>query len=437
MSWTGFRTGVVCVLIGALGLLLWAGTPAFAEDSPQAKTAGDPGIDVAELELLLKPLRRAQLGAEAEAWAGLLEQKVQEISDLRISSLETNGKGDEVDAAAAAKEKEQILDQLALRQEEKVALLKRVNVVLQAWTDKGGDASELTEYVGQVSGVQIDVRDASAAWTMLKTWLLSPDGGLKVGKGILFFLLILLATKILAGILAALVGKGLRKVGRTPELLRVFLTNLIRNLLFFLGFVIALGVLGINIGPLMAVIGAAGLAIAFALQGTLSNFASGVMILLYRPFDMGDVINAAGVTGKVDAMTLTSTTIKTADNQVMIVPNSQIWDNVITNVTGSATRRVDMVFGIGYDDDLAKAQKVLEGILDAHPLVLKDPAPVVGVGALADSSVNFNVRPWTKTGDYWTVFGDVTRTVKERFDEEGISIPFPQQDVHMHQVAPA
>jgi small conductance mechanosensitive channel len=193
--------------------------------------------------------------------------------------------------------------------------------------------------------------------------------------------------------------------------------------------------LEINIGPLLAAIGAAGFIIGFALQGTLSNFAAGIMILIYRPYDVGDLVDIGGTLGKVDAMTIVSTTLKTVDNQIVVLPNNMIWGDKIVNITGSDIRRVDMVFGIGYGDDIAKAQKILEEILRNHEAILKDPEPVVKVHELGDSSVNFVVRPWVKTDNYWDVYWDVTRTVKERFDAEGVSIPFPQRDVHMHQVA--
>ncbi|MCK5945268.1 MAG: mechanosensitive ion channel, partial [Planctomycetes bacterium] len=171
-----------------------------------------------------------------------------------------------------------------------------------------------------------------------------------------------------------------------------------------------------------------------ALQGTLSNFAAGLMILMYRPYDIGHLITAAGMTGTVKAMTLVSTTLRLGDNQRVVIPNGKIWGDVITNVSGQTTRRVDMKFGCGYDDDLQKVQAVLEEIINNHPKVLKDPEPVIKVHELGDSSVNFVVRPWANSADYWEIYWDVTRKVKERFDEEGLSIPFPQRDVHLHQV---
>ncbi|NYT46399.1 MAG: mechanosensitive ion channel family protein [Candidatus Methanofishera endochildressiae] len=197
---------------------------------------------------------------------------------------------------------------------------------------------------------------------------------------------------------------------------------------------IALTMLEINVAPLVAALGAAGFIIGFALQGTLSNFASGLMILIYRPYDIGNVVNVASMTGTVTSMTLVSTTLKLPDNQTVVIPNNSIWGSTITNITGSETRRVDMVFGIGYDDDIAKAETVLLDILQQHPLVHKEPEPVIKVHELADSSVNFIVRPWANTSDYFAVYWDVTRAVKDRFDAENISIPYPQQDVHMHTV---
>jgi len=191
----------------------------------------------------------------------------------------------------------------------------------------------------------------------------------------------------------------------------------------------------VDVAPLLAGVGVVGFVLGFALQDTLANFAAGFMILLNRPYDVGNVVTAAGVTGSVESMSLVSTTLKTPDNQRIIVPNGSIWGGVIQNVTSQETRRVDLIFGCGYEDDISKAQAVLEDIVSSHELVLKDPAPVIRLHELADSSVNFIVRPWTKTSDYWAVYWDLTRTVKERFDSEGLSIPYPQQDVHMHQVA--
>jgi small conductance mechanosensitive channel len=206
-----------------------------------------------------------------------------------------------------------------------------------------------------------------------------------------------------------------------------------RRLVLFVGFFVGLSALEINIGPVLAIIGAAGFVIAFALQNSLSNFASGILMLVYRPFDTGDFINVAGTVGKVEAMNLLSTQLRSPDNQLVIVPNNSVWGGVITNITGITRRRVDMVFGIGYNDDIDKAQKILEEIVNGHELVLKEPEAIVKLHELADSSVNFICRPWVSPGDYWTVYWDITREVKRRFDAGNVSIPFPQRDVHIYQ----
>ena len=205
------------------------------------------------------------------------------------------------------------------------------------------------------------------------------------------------------------------------------------RIVMIIGIIFALSALEVDMGPLLAMIGAAGFVVAFALQSTLSNFASGIMIMIYRPFDVGDVVEIAGINGSVSSLNLVSTTITTFDNKRMIVPNNEIWGNTITNASASKERRVDMVFGIGYGDDIDHAMQVLEEIVSAHPLTLEMPKAVIQLHELADSSVNFICRPWVKTADYWTVYWDITRNVKVRFDAEGLSIPYPQQDLHIYQ----
>jgi small conductance mechanosensitive channel len=196
---------------------------------------------------------------------------------------------------------------------------------------------------------------------------------------------------------------------------------------------IALAQVGISLGPLLAGLGVAGFIIGFALQDTLSNFAAGMLILIYRPFDVDDFVEVGGVSGMVNHMSLVNTTILTFDNQTLVVPNSKIWGDVIKNVTAQTIRRVDMVFGISYTDDIPKTERILQEILDSQEAVLDDPEPIVRVHELGDSSVNFIVRPWVETGDYFETYWAITRAVKMRFDEEGISIPFPQTDVHLYK----
>jgi small conductance mechanosensitive channel len=248
---------------------------------------------------------------------------------------------------------------------------------------------------------------------------------------ILILVIILFAARALSRLVRRVVEQAIAKVNLS-NLLRRMIVSTAANGVLFLGILIALSQVGISIGPLLAGLGIAGLIIGFALQDTLSNFASGMMILLYRPYDVGDLIDAGGEFGTVTDMSLVSTVIMTIDNQKLVVPNNLIWGGVIRNVTAQKIRRVDMTFGISYDDDIPKAERILGEILKAHELVLDDPEPVVRLHTLGESSVDFIVRPWVKTEDYWNVYWDVTREVKMRFDAEGVSIPFPQRDVHLY-----
>ncbi len=217
-------------------------------------------------------------------------------------------------------------------------------------------------------------------------------------------------------------------------LLASFSSNIVYVALVAFVVIAALSQLGIQTTSFVAIIGAAGLAIGLALQGSLANFASGVMIIAFRPFKVGDFIEAGGVAGVVEGIQIFSTQMRTGDNKAIIIPNSGITSGNITNYSAKDTRRVDMVFGIGYGDDIKKAKDILMELITDDERILKDPEPLVAVSELGDSSVNFVVRPWVNSADFWGVKFDYTEAVKLRFDKEGISIPFPQQDVHLHKV---
>lgn len=250
------------------------------------------------------------------------------------------------------------------------------------------------------------------------------------GVNVVIALLIFVIGRMIANRLAELARTFMRK-SNMDETLRPFLRNIIYYSLLAAVIVAALGQAGINVTSFLAVLGAAGLAIGLALKDSLSNFAAGVMLIMLGFFKRGDVITAAGETGKVTTINIFNTVLTTADNRVIIVPNSSILSGTIVNVTANDTRRVDLVMGIGYDDDLLKAKEVLTRIVSEEPRILESPAPLIEVSELADSSVNFVVRPWVKTEDYWGVFFALTEKVKLVFDQEGISIPYPQQDVHL------
>ncbi len=258
------------------------------------------------------------------------------------------------------------------------------------------------------------------------------DGLAQYSMQILAAIVILVVGLWLAKKIKACFVSALNKKEVDPTLIGFFSSTLHGGLVLFI-VIAAIGKLGVQTTSFVAVIGAAGLAVGLALQGSLSNFASGVLLILFKPFKVGDFIKAGGEAGVVVEVGILTTEMKTPDNIKIILPNSAIMGGSITNVSAHPTRRVDMVVGVSYGDDLNKAKQIMEDLLAADERVLKDPAPTVAVSNLGDSSVDFVVRPWVNSADYWAVKFDFTQAVKEKFDAEGVSIPFPQRDVHIFQ----
>ena len=233
-----------------------------------------------------------------------------------------------------------------------------------------------------------------------------------------------------------MVTRGMRKVmdaRQVDKTLVTFVSNLVNMILMVVVVIAAVGALGVQTTSFIAILGAAGLAVGLALQGSLSNFAAGVLIVLFRPYKVGDWIEGGGVSGSVEEVQILTTVLKTGDNKRVIIPNSQIMGTTITNYSANDTRRVDMVVGVSYEDDLDKVRKTIEELVAADDRILDEPAPTVAVSELADSSVNFVVRPWVNSADYWGVYFDLTEAIKKRFDQEDITFPFPQQDVHLYK----
>jgi len=334
----------------------------------------------------------------------------------------------------------EIASELDLAEGDLTTLVDQLQETSRLMEEIGMDSSDYEQLIFEVTGeITTDLLNKDVLGGLAKSWAraagewVRQHGPGAVFKVILFFG-ILFAFRILSKLARKVVLRAMKASPLDVSLLleRTAL-SLTGTVVMLFGLLVALSQVGVEVAPLLAGLGVAGFIIGFALQDTLGNFASGVMILLYRPYDVGDLVEAAGVNGKVKDMSLVSTTILTLDNQTLIIPNSKIWGDVIKNVTAQTHRRIDMVFGIGYADDIPKAEKVLREILDAHDGVLDDPEPTVKLHNLGDSSVDFVVRPWVDTDDYWDVYWDVTREVKMRFDAEEISIPFPQRDVHVFQ----
>ena len=254
---------------------------------------------------------------------------------------------------------------------------------------------------------------------------------LNFGVKILLFILVYVVGKIIAKSLSNLTYKVMKK--KSGETLALFLKSIVYYALFILTIIAALAKIGIQTSSFMAIVGAAGLAIGLALQGSLSNFASGFLIILFKPFKVGDFVEVAGKTGSVESIQIFTTALKTPDNKTIIIPNSAITGGTITNYSQKETRRVDLTIGVSYDDDIKKVQATLQKIIATDGRVLTDPAPFVRLSELADSSVNFAVRVWVKAENYWDVYFDLMENIKSTFDQEEISFPYPQQDVHLFQ----
>lgn len=455
---------------------------ALAAECPsdiKAVTNDDANVPIEILVHRVKPLTKCELEAESKAWLLLLQEKVAEISTTEVAAIHEKKEIEEAEKAGVAEEalqeaekktpqdetQQKVVEAVKSKVEkegesvttpeeakeetgdlktalikhitglmaERTLLIDRFKVVLAELAAKGGETTEYDTYIKAVSGLKVDVTDVSATWTTISGWLMSAEGGFRWALNIAQFIIIIVVFYFLSIVAGKAANKALSKTKNFSTLLQDFLALTARRLVLFVGLFVGLSALEINLGPVLAVIGAAGFVIAFALQNSLSNFASGILMLLYRPFDVSDFISVAGTLGKVESMNLLSTQLRTPDNQLVIVPNNSVWGDVIINVTGITERRVDLVFGIGYSDDIDKAQQVLEEIVLGHELVLKDFEAVVKLHELADSSVNFICRPWVRPDHYWDVYWDITREVKRRFDAEGISIPFPQSDVHIFQ----
>jgi len=423
MKGTVYRT--ILVMVGLLVGSEFATAQSTPDPELQPTTTSNAEIAVDHLQVGLRPLTRAELENELNGWLDLLRAKIREVGDteLELSSLAEDESGDEL--------KEQLV---ALRTDE-AALVERTRIVLEALKAKGGDVEQAEQFIDAVSDINETI-DATSYQTAVvaafTNWLARDDGGKLWAKRAIVAGCILLVFWVISKFAGRITARALSRHPRASNLLENFARKTTGGIVFVVGVLTALSVLGVQIGPMMAALGAGGFIVGFALQETLGSFASGLMIMVYRPFDVDDYVSVAGVEGTVKEMSLVSTTLLTIDNKVVVVPNKKAWGDTIVNFTGRDVRRVDLVFGIGYEDNIQQAMDALRELACAHPLVLEDPSVAIHVDALADSSVNLFCRPWVKTNDYWTVHWDLTRQVKERFDTEGISIPFPQRDVHVH-----
>ncbi len=385
--------------------------------------AVDENTSVDELEILVVPLTAEELSDASAAWQTHVRNQAEEFAQINLNLQKAN------------KENE---DKLRLELSAFVATsnatLEKYRTVLEAWSKKGAAPEDLKPHLDYLSALQTSAITSVDFTTLVQSafaWLVAFDGGMRIVLGVLGVLVAVWTMMFVARFVRRMAQRGLDRVPTLSRMLKRFLATAVFWAVFVLGILIVLALFGVNVTPLFAVFGGLSFILGFALQETLGNLASGLMIMVLKPFDTGDYIEVGGSSGFVDEMSVVSTKIRTFDNQIIVVPNSKIWGDVITNVSASDERRVDLVFGIAYSDNAAHAIAVLKELVKNHDLCLSSPRAEVFVGELGDNSVNIFCRPWSKSDDYWTVYWDLTGQAKERFDQEGISIPFPQRDVHL------
>ncbi len=377
------------------------------------------------MDELLPPLREVLL-IQAESVAGRISFAALTQNDIKARLA---GEPDNADLKSAFNQSTETLNHNLDRLRKLSGLMEQLNL-------------DTTDYrallASQSTGISLDLIQPNVLSELVsESWMSMKEYTQKNGPAIVLNLLLFVFVILVFRILAKLARRGMQAA---LDRSRLDMSTLLKNTLIsitggsvmLLGILMALSQVGISLGPMLAGLGIAGFIVGFALQETLANFAAGAMILIYRPYDVDDFVEVTGAAGMVKKMNLVSTTIATFDNQILVVPNGKIWGDVIKNVTGQRVRRVDLEFGIAYSSDMDHALAILRQASDEHELTLSSPEPLIKVNSLGDSSVNLILRPWSKTEDYWTVYWDLIKDVKERFDSAGISIPFPQRDVHFY-----
>jgi len=421
---------ILSLLVVLIPLTGQAQTPTpSADPQSDAETPSYPprlddlNIGLAEFRLRLLPLTEDELIPLAEAWRDNAKDATQAVVEQLVLIRD--------EGTDATEEQKQARSALV---EERKAVFDRYSAVISSLEAKGGDTALVTQLRTYKSAITVEEKANLTTTEIMNDvldWIVSPDGGIQVALRIAVIIGAFLGLLIVARIARGWARRVFARIPNLSKLLHGFLAMLVYWLTIAIGLMIVLAALGVNITPLFALVGGASFIIAFAMQDTLGNLAAGLMIMINRPFDEGDYVTIGGKGGTVRKVSVVSTTIATPDNQVIIIPNSKVWGDVITNVTASDTRRVDMVFGIGYEDSIEKAQEVLESVVSEHPRVLSDPEPLIRVNELGESSVNFIVRPWVRAQDYWEVYWDLTAKVKEVFDANGLTIPFPQTEMRI------
>ncbi|GAB1623201.1 mechanosensitive ion channel family protein [Agarivorans albus] len=390
--------------------------------------------------ILLAEQRLVSLGGVKQEFSQTLKRKAEFLSNailfLNIKKKEAEGR-----LPYVIEQEEQLLQRQVIHYNERIsAMVNSLDSSVDMLEVIGEDVARYKQLQVTTTGeISVDLFDPEVALGLIHSWVKQLTAWVSrnassVFVKLLVFIGVLYLSKVVASMVKRLVKASLNRASIDISLLtQDFFTSIASKLVLLIGFFFALAQIGINLAPLLAGFGVAGIIVGFALQETLSNFASGLMILIYRPYDVGDMVNITGIQGTVKKMTLVSTTLQTVDNQRLVIPNNKIWGDVINNITAERVRRVDMTFSVDYAEDVNSIKALLGDLLAEDSRVLKSPAPMIRLHLLGESSMDFVVRPWVRTEDYWDVYWDITERVKQRFDEENITIPFPQRSIHISQ----
>ncbi len=333
----------------------------------------------------------------------------------------------------ASEVKTQLVVGVTELQQEQTAIADRFDTVLDEFESKGGKAESFRQYIESVSGVEIDVTDTEGLWLRIGGWLKSEEGGLRWGKNIGIFSAIVATSVIVAAILGFITNRSLRILGGVSDPLRQFLVRTVWQTTIGVGVLLGLTALEINLGPILALVGGTSFILAFALQTNIGNLASGLMIMIYSPFNVGDEVELCGISGYIDSISLAHTKIKGWTGQIITIPNNSVLSSVVINHSARDTRRVSLQIRVGYSENLSKVEQLLLEIFQSHSLVLDQPRPSTFAWKFEEYFVDLYVGGWTKTSDYWRVYNETLHQIKEKFAQEGISIPIPQQNIRFQE----
>jgi len=395
-----------------------------AEDTAATQAEANQGLEEATATLETvegdATTENGESGATGEADVAQQQQQLEET----VRQLQES-------AEAESELKNQLVVNVTELQGERTGIVDRLKVILDELQNKGGEVESYNQYIQAVSGIEIDLQDTEGLGVRLVSWLKSEEGGLRWGINLGKFTGIVIASAIAAQILGFILNQSLSRFGSTSEVLRHFAVMLVKRGGIVVGVMLALTALEVNLGPILALVGGASFVLAFALQSNLGNLASGLMLMVYKPFDIGDEVKVDGIWGYIEAITLANTRIKGFGNQLYTIPNNTIWNQRIENLTHNERRQIKIGIDYDFSVDLAVVEKLLLEIMASHPDVLDNPAPGTFAWAIQDYSIQVIVSGWTETSKFWGVWDELLRTIQERFTQEGIAIKIPKQDLRL------